>query len=97
MKAVDLKELSKHWRKYVELATSGETILIRNHDQLVARLGPANETRNPIFDDPFLVEDVRSGNLTPSVRTGAPPPPRAAPVAGLGEVLAELDESRRER
>ena len=97
MRAVGIKVLNSKLSEYVRLAASGETILVTDRDRVVAELGPLRETRSPILADAFLAEAVRSGVLTPAPAAASGPPPRPAPVASLDEVLAELDENRRDR
>ena len=96
MRSVGIKVLNSRLSEYVRLAASGETILVTDRDR-VAELGPLRETRSPILADAFLADAVRSGVLTPPALAGSGPPPKPAPVARLDEVLAELDESRRDR
>ena len=97
MRSVGIKVLDSKLSEYVRLAASGETILVTDRDLVVAELGPLRETRSPVLADAFLAEAVRSGVLAPPTLTASGPPPRPAPVASLDEVLAELDESRRDR
>ena len=56
-----------------------------------AEIGPPKETSSPT-----LADAVRSGMLTPPLASSGPPP-RAEPVASLKEILAILDENRRDR
>ena len=95
MRSVGIKALNNRLSEYIRLAASGETILVT--DRVVAELGPLRESRSPVLADAFLAEAVRSGVLTPPALAGSGAPPRPAPVASLDEVLAELDESRRDR
>lgn len=95
MRAVGLKALHSRLGEYVRLAASGETVLVTEDDRVIAEIGPPRETRSPILADAFLVDAVRNGWLTPPALPGAGEPP--APVARLGEILAELDSDRRER
>ena len=97
MRSVGIKALNNRLSEYVRLAASGETILVTDRDRVVAELGPLRESRSPVLADAFLAEAVRSGVLAPPALAGSGPPPRPAPVASLDEVLAELDESRRDR
>ena len=97
MRAVGIKVLNSRLSEYVRLAASGETILVTDRDRVVAELGPLRETRSPILADAFLADAVRSGVLTPAPAAASGPPPRPPPVASLDEVLAELDENRRDR
>ena len=97
MRSVGIKVLNSKLSEYVRLAASGETILVTDRGRVVAELGPLRETRSPVLADAFLADAVRSGVLAPPALTGAGPLPKPAPVASLDEVLAELDESRRDR
>ena len=97
MKSVGIKALNSKLSEYVRLAASGETILVTDRDQVVAELGPLRETRSPALADAFLAEAVRSGVLTPPRLTATGAPPKPPPVATLDEILADLDESRRDR
>ena len=97
MRSVGIKALNNRLSEYVRLAAAGETILVTDRDRVVAELGPLRESRSPVLADAFLAEAVRSGVLSPPTLAGSGPPPKPAPVATLDEVLAELDESRRDR
>ena len=97
MRSVGIEALNNRLSEYVRLAASGETILVTDRDRVVAELGPPRESRSPVLADAFLAEAVRSGVLALPALAGSGPPPRPAPVATLDEVLAELDESRRDR
>ena len=97
MRSVGIEALSSKLSEYVRLASSGETILVTDRDQVIAELGPLRETRSPILADAFLAEAVRSGVLTPPRLTASGPPPKPKPVSTLEEILADLDESRRDR
>ena len=95
---MDIKVLNSKLSEYVRLAASGETVLVTDRDQVVAELGPLRETRSPTLADDFLLaEVVRSGVLTPPRLAASGPPPRPEPVAPLDDILADLDESRRDR
>ena len=97
MRSVGIKILNSKLSEYVRLAASGETVLVTDRDQVVAELGPLRETRSPILADAFLADAVRSVVLTPPRLTAPGPPPKPRPVATLDEILADLDESRRDR
>ena len=97
MRSVGIKVLNSRLSEYVRLAASGETILVTDRDRVVAELGPLRETRSPILADAFLADAVRSGVLTPPALAASGPAPAPAPVAGLDEILGELDENRRDR
>ena len=97
MRSVGIKVLNSRLSEYVRLAASGETVLVTDRDQVVAELGPLRETRSPVLADAFLADAVRSGVLTPPRLVASGPPPKPPPVATLDEILADLDESRRDR
>ena len=97
MKSVGIKILNSRLSEYVRLAASGETILVTDRDRVVAELGPLRETRSPILADALLADAVRSGVLTPPALEASGPPPTPVPIAPLDEILADLDESRRDR
>ena len=94
---MDIKVLNSKLSEYVRLAASGETVLVTDRDQVVAELGPLRETRSSTLADAFLAEVVRSGVLTPPRLAVSGPPPRPESVAPLDDILADLDESRRDR
>ncbi|MCY3878349.1 MAG: type II toxin-antitoxin system Phd/YefM family antitoxin [Rhodobacteraceae bacterium] len=97
MRSVGIRVLNSKLSEYVRLAESGETILVTDRGQVVAELGPLRETRSPTLADALLSEAVRSGVLTPPRLASSGTPPKPEPVATLEEVLADLDESRRDR
>ncbi len=97
MRSVGIIALNSQLSEYVRLAASGETILVTDRDRVVAELGPLRETRSPVLADAFLAEAVRSGVLTPPTLSGSGPPPKPPPIATLDEIMADLDESRRDR
>ena len=97
MRSVGIKVLNSRLSEYVRLAESGETILVTDRGRVVAELGPLRETRSPVLADAFLADAVRSGMLTPPALSASGPPPAPPPVARLDEVLAELEENRRDR
>lgn len=97
MRSVGIKVLNSRLSEYVRLAASGETILVTDRDRVVAEMGPPRETRSPILADAVLAQAVRNGWLTPPALTVSEEPPAPVPVARLDEILAELDEDRRER
>ena len=97
MRSVGIKVLNSRLSEYVRIAASGETILVTDRDRVVAELGPIRETRSPILADALLADAVRSGVLTRPILEGSGPPPTPPPVAPLDEILAELDENRRDR
>ena len=97
MQSVGIKALNSRLSEYVRLAASGETILVTDRDRVVAELGPPREIRSPVPADALLADLVRTRVLTPPTLAASGPPPKPVPVAPLDEILAELDEDRRDR
>jgi antitoxin (DNA-binding transcriptional repressor) of toxin-antitoxin stability system len=93
MRSVDLKVLKKRLSEYARLAASGETILVTDHDRVVAELVPPRPSRSPIVADALLSEGLREGWLRAPLIVGEGPPPRM-PVMPAAELLAELISDR---
>lgn len=97
MRVVGISSLCSRLSHYLRLAASGETVLVSDHDWVVAELRPPAETHSPIVADAVLAEAVRQGWLTPpAVATGGAPPV-AEPVAPLRDLLDELESDRSDR
>jgi antitoxin (DNA-binding transcriptional repressor) of toxin-antitoxin stability system len=96
MRAVGVKVLKNKLSEYLRLAAAGETVLVTDHDRVVAELGPPRPERSPILADARLAEAVRQGWLTPALR-GPGAPPESPPVAPLATILAELAADRADR
>jgi antitoxin (DNA-binding transcriptional repressor) of toxin-antitoxin stability system len=96
MRAVGLKVLKNKLSEYVRLAASGETVLVTDHDRVVAEIVPPRSGRSPNLNDALIAELVRNGLLTPPVRREKSPPPRN-PIAPLREILEGLDSDREDR
>ena len=96
MRAVGLKVLKNKLSEYVRLAAAGETVLVTDHDRVVAEIVPPRSGRSPLLADAFLGEAVRRGWMTPPTLAATGPPPRD-PVAPLDEILHGLDLDRGER
>lgn len=93
MRSVGIKVLKNKLSEYVRLAASGESVLVTDHDRVVAELVPPREGRSPLLADAVLAEAVRNGLLTPPfVREKGPPPRR--PVSSTRAVLDELRRDR---
>ena len=97
MRTVGIKALNSRLSEYVQLAASGETILVTNRDQIVAEMVPPRGTGNLLADNPALAEMVRKGELAPATKPWAGPPASGPPVMTLAEVLRGLDEDRADR
>lgn len=90
-----LKVLKNRLSEYVRLAAGGETVLVTDHDRVVAELSPARPSRSPLLADARLAEAVRRGWITPPAMPGRMPP--RLPVAPLAELLADLSGDREDR
>ncbi len=83
--------------QYVRMAAAGETILVTDHDRVVAEITPPRETRSPILADALLAEAVRKGWLSPPLLATQEPPPESEPVMTMAELLDDLDVDRADR
>lgn len=96
MRAVGLKVLKNKLSEYVRLAAAGETVLVTDHDRVVAELGPPSPGRATWLEDAELAEAVRRGWLTPPTLVRPGPPPRL-PVLTTAELMAGLTDDRSDR
>lgn len=71
---IGLREITRHTSQVVHRAAAGESILISEHDELIAMLVPLPRTGDPAVD-----ELIREGRLTP--------PSNPAGVAALQAIL----------
>ena len=97
MRSVGLKTLKNKLSEYIRLAAGGESVLVTDHDKVVAQINAPDASRSPLLADAVLAEAVRKGWLTPPALTGVGAPPVGKPVAPLKDLLAELDTDRGER
>ena len=97
MKSVGIESLNSKLSAYVQLAATGETILITDGNRVVAELGPIRSTRTPVVDDLFPVDLVRSGVLTPPSMPSSTPPPKPNPIGSFEDIRRELNDSREDR
>jgi antitoxin (DNA-binding transcriptional repressor) of toxin-antitoxin stability system len=83
MRAVGLKTLKNRLSEYVRLAANGETVLVTDHDRVVAELAPPRAGRGEALADAMLAEAVRRGWVAPPtlVEAAAPPASRSCPSA----------------
>jgi antitoxin (DNA-binding transcriptional repressor) of toxin-antitoxin stability system len=61
MRSVDFKILINKLSEYVSLAAEGETVLITDHDTVVAEIVPPRPSRSPMLADAWLGEAVPRG------------------------------------
>lgn len=99
MKVVGIKELKNKLSEYVKLAAGGEVVLVSDRGDVVAELRAPTPQRDPMMDDPWWVEQVRKGIITPAkIPPGTPLKlNRNYPRVPLEEILKDLDEGREDR
>ena len=76
--------------EYVRLAAVGETVLVTDHDRVVAEIVPPRKEVSRIPADVLLADAVRKGWLTPLAMPASGPSPKPPPVMSLAQLLAEL-------
>ncbi|MEO7803391.1 MAG: prevent-host-death protein [Actinomycetota bacterium] len=96
MRSVGLKVLKNKLSEYVRLAASGETVLISDHDRVVAELVPPRPTRADSLPDALLAEAVRNGLVTPPVDPHGSLP-ETVPLAPLSKILEGIETDRADR
>lgn len=101
MRTVGLKVLKNKLDEYVRLAAGGETVLVTDHDRVVAELVPPQPARNADqgADKPrgaWWDEAVRQGLITPATKKG-PLPRKPIPGLTIEQLMKELDEDRADR
>ena len=97
MRFVGLKRLNDNPSEYVWLAAAGETVLVTDHDRVVAEIVPPRVERDPVPDDPKLTTAAREGWPMPPTAPGSGPPPAPPPIMSLDQLLRDLGEDRRDR
>ncbi len=97
MRSVGLKVLNDKLSDYVRLAASGETVLVTDRGRVVAEIVPPRKAKRPIPADAPLAEALREGWLTPPTMPGQGASPTPEPLTPLDQLLAELEDDRRER
>jgi prevent-host-death family protein len=92
MRKVGLKTLKNKLSEYVRAAAAGETIVITDRGRSVAEINPPRPKQESVIE-----RGIREGWIRPAVR-GPDWPPKPIPVEGytLEQLLADLDESRKD-
>jgi antitoxin (DNA-binding transcriptional repressor) of toxin-antitoxin stability system len=92
MRTVGLKTLKNKLSEYVRAAAAGETVVITDRGRVVAEINPPKPKQESVIE-----RGTREGWIRPAVR-GPDWPPKGKPVPGLTleEILADLDESRKD-
>ena len=96
MQMVGLKVLKNKLSEYVRLAASGETVLVTNHDTVVAEIVPPRPGRSALLTDAMLADAYRKGLITPAANPSEAIP-SAVPVMTLEDLMRDLEESREDR
>ena len=98
MRSVGLKELETKLGEYVRLAENGETVLVTDHDRVVAEIVPPSTQHAGALpaEDELLADLIRRGLVRPAEVRRGPPPPRT-PMMTLAELMAEIDADREDR
>jgi antitoxin (DNA-binding transcriptional repressor) of toxin-antitoxin stability system len=96
MRAVGIKTLKNRLSEYVRLAAAGEVVLVTDRDRIVAELRAPRADRAEKAPDALLADAVRRGLITPAALPPGPPP-ATVPVSRLEDILAALDDARRDR
>jgi prevent-host-death family protein len=95
MRAVGLRILKNKLSEYVRAVTAGETILVTDHERVVAELVPPHPGRADFATDALLAAAVRSGWVTaPLVASGLPP---SRPCLSFAELMDDLNADRSDR
>jgi len=92
MRTVGLKTLKNKLSEYVRLAAAGETVVITDRGRTVAEIVPPRPQA-----ESWRVRGIREGWVRPAVR-GPDWPPKPTPIDGytLEQLLADLDEDRKD-
>jgi prevent-host-death family protein len=95
MPVVNVSELKNRLSHYLRLVRRGETVLVSDRDQVIARIEPAGDTASTGTDDGAWLDDLERRGV---VRRGAGKLPRAwlgrRPAVAADLVGALLDERR---
>jgi antitoxin (DNA-binding transcriptional repressor) of toxin-antitoxin stability system len=96
VRTAGVKSLKNRLSEYLRLVAAGETVLVTDHDRVVAELIPPREGRGATLEDARLADLVRRGILTPPLLSSKEPPPRR-PIMTFGELMHELEADRADR
>ena len=92
MRTVGLKVLKNKLSEYVRLAAAGETVVITDRGRTVAEIVPPRPKPESVIE-----RGIREGWITPATdRSGTPPPRKPIPGYTLEQLLADLDEDRKD-
>lgn len=94
MQTVGITVLKNDLRRYVKLAAAGETVLVTDHGEIVAELGPPKRGRRRRDAAKDGLADDESQGLVVRAKRRGPPRLKRRPTATLEEILRELREDR---
>ena len=97
MRAVAIEQLKDRLGEYLELAASGEVVLVTEQDRVVAELSPPAAGRAERASDAVLIDLIRKGVITPASIVGVPPLPPRHPLVPFEQLMADLDADRADR
>lgn len=98
MKTVGMKLLKNKLSEYVARAERGETVLVTNHDRVVAKLVPAAPEDMPPKKESVIERGIREGWITAAKNPRSGPPLAPPPgIMTLEELMAEIDADREDR
>jgi antitoxin (DNA-binding transcriptional repressor) of toxin-antitoxin stability system len=95
VRTVELEALRARLSEYVRLAASGETLLLREGNRIVAELIPPRGESPRSVDDAFIAEAMRQAWLSPRVhpRGSIPPSLPVTPAEGSrGGIAADRED-----
>ena len=97
MQSVGIKALKNKLSEYIRAAAAGETVLVTDRGRVVAEVVPPRVHEDASAAERQMGDLIRQGLVAPAIVASTARLPRRKPVAGLAEVLRDLDESRTER
>ena len=97
MIAVGIKKLKNKLSEYIRLVESGETVLVTDHDQVVAELSAPRAERVSSVSDALLADLVRQGLVSPALVHDVAPPARSPNPVKWSLIQRELEEDRADR
>jgi prevent-host-death family protein len=96
MRTVGLKVLKNRLSEYVRAAARGETVLVTDRGDVVAKLVPPQREDDPNTPEARYSAAVKAGIITPALRRGGALPASIS-ILPLADLMKELDEDRADR
>jgi prevent-host-death family protein len=95
MRAVGLRVLKNKLSEYIRAVTAGETVLVTDHERVVAEIIPPRPATSELVNDALLAAAMRHGLITPPLMPSGVPPRK--PCMRFADLAASLDDERRDR